>query len=72
MPYPRFSKHQAHPLKPAARKVRSRNTGSVARRVPSANMRAMCASVIRANTVPVMIKYAFTIDFGEYCVALPV
>ena len=55
----RLIKRHAQKLKAAAVKVSRRNTGSLARRGPSAKTRTICARVIKPKTVPVVIRYAF-------------
>jgi hypothetical protein len=56
----RASKRHAQKLKAAAKNVSRIKTGSFARRGPSRKTRQICAKVINPNTVPVVIKYAFS------------
>lgn len=55
----RASRRQAQTDSAAAARVRSRNTGSLARREPSTKKRQIWAKVINPKTVPVVMRYAF-------------
>ena len=54
-----FSKRKAQKHRAAVARVRTTNTGSFARCGPSTKPRHMCARVIKPNTVPVVMRYAF-------------